>query len=231
MYAGAKNPRTGKTIYPGWPLSSEALTVGANGQPLSGWNRYWGTTEPTRANFWRYWVFNDPNWNWWKFDFDRDLMHATKTIGPLIDQTSANLKAFQARGGKAIVYQGWQDPVVNALDTISYYDRVKSHQGSQAATDKFFRLFLVPGMGHCVGGTGATNFGNQGSPAPMIDADHDLLAALDAWVETGHAPQQIIAAKVVQGATVRTRPLCPYPQKASYNGYGSTDNAANFVCR
>ena len=231
MYAGAKNPRTGKTIYPGWPMSSEALTVGANGQPLSGWNRYWGTTEPTRANFWRYWVFNDPHWNWWKFDFDRDLTRAEKAIGLLVDHTSANLKAFQARGGKAIVYQGWQDPVVNALDTIAYYDRVKAQQGSQAAMDKFFRLFLVPGMGHCAGGTGATNFGNQGGPAPIVDADHDLLAALDAWVETGRAPQQIIASKVVQGRTVRARPLCPYPQKASYKGSGSTDDAASFVCR
>jgi feruloyl esterase len=231
MYAGPKNPRTGEQLYPGWPPGSEALTVAANGAVTSGWQQYWGTSEPTRANFWRYWVFENPQWSWWTFDFDRDLTTADAKVGRAVDQISVDLTAFKARGGKAIVFHGWQDPVVNPLDTIAYFERLRAAQGSHEETDKFFRLFLVPGMGHCSGGTGTTNFGNPNSPPPVISADHDLLTALDRWVERGTAPEKIIASKMVNGSAVRTRPLCSYPAKAVYRGQGSTDDAASFVCR
>lgn len=231
MYGGAKNPRTGEPIYPGWPPTSEALTAAPDGRPLSGWHQYWGGTEPARAAFWRHWVFADPQWNWWSFDFDRDLARADARLGRMVDQVDADLAAFQRRGGKAIVYHGWQDPVANPLDTIAYYERVRAKQGSQRKTDEFFRLFLVPGMGHCSGGTGATSFGNQNAPAPVADAAHDLLSALDAWVERGVAPRRLIASRVEDGKTVRTRPLCPYPQRALHAGRGSTDSADSFVCR
>jgi feruloyl esterase len=231
MYAGARNPRTGAQIYPGWPKGSEALTVAPDGTPITGWHQYWGTAEPTRADFWRLWVFSDSHWNPWTFDFDRDLARADSTVGRMVDQTSTDLDAFRRRGGKAIVYQGWQDPVVNALDTIDYYERLRARQGSQAATDAFFRLFMVPGMGHCGGGPGATSFGNPGPPPPIVDAQHDVLAALDAWVERGVPPDRIVASRVENGAVTRTRPLCPYPRRAAYTGSGRTDDAASFVCR
>ncbi|HEY7501539.1 MAG TPA: tannase/feruloyl esterase family alpha/beta hydrolase [Vicinamibacterales bacterium] len=231
MYEGARNPRTGEQIYPGWPKSSEALTTSSAGQPAAGWQQYWGGAEPARAAFWRHWIFADPKWDWWTFDFDRGVALADRKVGALIDQTDPNIGAFKSRGGKAIVYQGWQDPVTSALDTIAYYEKVRARQGSQRETDRFFRLFLVPGMGHCAGGPGATNFGNTASPSPIVDANHDLLAALDAWVERGVAPSRLIASRVVDGATVRTRPLCPYPQKAVYRGTGSTEDESSFACR
>ena len=231
LYAGARNRRTGEQIYPGWPRSSEALTVNASGLPAIGWHQYWGGAEPVRANFWRHWVFSDSRWSWWSFDFDRDIVRADETVGRMVDQRNPDLSAFAARGGKAIVYQGWQDPVVNALDTIAYYEQVRAARRSQADTDRFFRLFLVPGMGHCSGGTGATSFGNQGGPPPVPDAERDLLHALDAWVENGQAPERIIASRVVDGKTVRTRPLCAYPRKAVYTSKGSVQDAAHFVCR
>jgi feruloyl esterase len=161
MYGGAKNPRTGEQVYPGWPKSSEALTVSPSAAPLSGWQVYWGTSEPTRAAFWSRWVFEDASWNWWSFDFDRDLRRADEKIGTPVDQVNPDIQAFKQGRGKAIVYQGWQDPVVNPIDTIAYFETVRSHQGSQDETDKFFRLFMVPGMGHCTGGTGTTNFGKS----------------------------------------------------------------------
>jgi feruloyl esterase len=231
MYAGARNPRTGEQIYPGWSKSSEALTTLPDGRPGSGWHQYWGTRDPMRVNFWRSWVFNDPQWNPRTFDFDRDLARADESIGKLVDQKNADLSAFKQRSGVAIVYQGWQDPVVNPLDTIAYYERVRSQQGLQQETDRFFRLFLVPGMGHCSGGTGTTNFGNQGGSVPQSDADHDLLSALDRWVEQRTPPDRIIASKVEGGRSVRTRPLCAYPKRAVYLGTGSTDAAENFTCR
>jgi feruloyl esterase len=220
MYAGATNPRTHEQIYPGWPKGSEA-----------GWQQYWGTTEPARVNFWRYWVFDNPNWDPWTFDFDRDLAHADAKVGKMIDQVNPDLTAFRRHGGRAIVYQGWQDPVVSALDTVGYYERLRGRTGSQADTDRFFRLFMVPGMSHCAGGSGTTSFGNQNAPSPLVDAEHDMLSALDAWVERGTPPDRIIASRVVNGSTVRTRPLCPYPRRAVYVGTGSADDAANFVCR
>jgi feruloyl esterase len=231
IYDGPKNPRTGGQVYPGWPPSSEALTTLPDGRPGSGWQQYWGSSEPTRASFWRHWVFGNPDYDWWTFDFDRDLRVADEEVGRMVDQVNPDVSPFKARGGKVLVYQGWQDPVVNALDTIAYYEQVRAGQGSQARTDEFFRLFLVPGMGHCSGGTGATLFGNQGGAAPVVDADHDVLAALDAWVEKGAAPRRIIASRVEGGKVVRTRPLCPYPTRAVYVGQGSTDDAASFACK
>lgn len=220
IYAGPKNPRTGQQLYPGLMVGTE-----------SGWSAYWGSTEPVRADYWRLWVFENPQWNWWSFDYDRDIAFADAKIGALVDQTSTDLSAFKASGAKAIVYQGWQDPVVNAADTIAYFDKVKAVQGSQAELDKFARLFLVPGMGHCSGGAGATNFGNQGGTSPTVDADHDVLMALDRWVDRGTAPERIVATRVVGGNAVRTRALCAHPKKAVYNGSGSSDDAANFSCQ
>lgn len=220
IYAGPKNPRTNEQLYPGLPVGSEF-----------GWPGYWGGVEPVRADFWRLWTYDNPQWNWWTFDFDRDVTFADAKLAALVDQVNPDINAFKARGGKAIVYQGWQDPVVNPIDTIAYYEKVRNLQGSQAETDKFFRLFMVPGMGHCSGGTGAANFGNQGAPSPVIDADHDLLMAMNNWVENGATPGSMIASRVQNGNTVRTRPLCAYPKKAVYKGTGSTDEAASFICQ
>jgi feruloyl esterase len=80
-----------------------------------------------------------------------------------------------------------------------------------------YRLFMVPGMAHCGGGEGPNVF--------------DSMTALEQWVEKRKAPDQIVASRMKDGKAERTRPLCPYPQVAKYNGSGSTDDAANFSCR
>ena len=80
-----------------------------------------------------------------------------------------------------------------------------------------YRLFMVPGMGHCGGGDGTSTF--------------NMISALEQWVEDGQAPDSIPASRVRNGVVDRTRPLCPYPQVAAYKGSGSTDEAANFACR
>jgi feruloyl esterase len=86
-------------------------------------------------------------------------------------------------------------------------------------------------MYHCAGGPATDQFGGAGGDAPIVDPRHDLLSALDAWVDKGIAPQSIIASKKRDGKVVRTRPLCPYPQQAHYVGHGSIDDAANFTCK
>ena len=220
IYEGPMNRRSGAPIYPGQVVGTEA-----------GWPSDWGAAAPVRADFWRLWVYGTPEWDAWGFDFDRDLAFSLAKLGPLVDHVNADLSAFKARGGKLITFQGWADPVVSALDTIAYYDKVRSLQGSQAETDTFFRLFMAPGMDHCRGGPGANVFGNGGVAAPDPSAQNDLLMALDRWVEQGTAPERLIAARVVNGVATHTRPLCAYPKKAVYSGTGSTDVAASFACR
>jgi len=75
---------------------------------------------------------------------------------------------------------------------------------------------MVPGMAHCGGGDGTSNF--------------DMLAALEQWKEQGKVPDQVPASRTREGKVDRTRPLCPYPQVAKYKGTGNTDDAASFVC-
>src|SRR5207244_12577447 len=101
-------------------------------------------------------------------------------------------------------------------------------------TWEFVSRYMVPGIQQCVGGAGPNAFGQAGVPGG--DAQHDIAAALERWVEEGVAPKEIIATKFKSVANptsgvLRTRPLCPYPQTASYKGSGSTDDAANFVCK
>jgi feruloyl esterase len=102
----------------------------------------------------------------------------------------------------------------------------------------FYRLFLVPGMGHCQGGIGTNDFGNNfvsplpDAGCPLPDAEHDLLSALDAWVERRTAPAKIIGTGTALNDPTKTltRPLCPYPQVAHYRGSGDPNDAVNFTC-
>jgi feruloyl esterase len=111
----------------------------------------------------------------------------------------------------------WSDPVISLRNSINYYSSVLAALGGTAAVHDSIRLFMVPGMYHCAGGDGTWNF--------------DSLGALEQWVEQKKAPDRIAASRLTKGVVDRTRPLCPYPQTARYNGTGSTDDEASFVCR
>jgi len=212
IYAGAKNPRTGEQLFAGWPLGSESV----NGALIGGWTGYIvGHEEPSRADFLRYWVFNDPNWDPRTFDFDRDMAY-TDTKMAVVNANDPKLKPFKDHKGKLVMYHGWADPVVPPGDGVRYYEAVQRAMGGPEKTTDFFRLFMVPGMGHCGGGVGPNTF--------------DAVAALDAWVSQGTPPEKIIASHSTNGTVDRTRPLCPYPQVARYKGSGSINEAANFIC-
>jgi feruloyl esterase len=201
----------GAGVFAGWARGTEAL--GGRG---GGWAAYFvGRPEPARLDFWRSWVFENPTWDPRTFDFDRDLAIADRKIG-FVDANDPNLTAFERNKGKLLMYHGWADPVVPPEDGIRYYESVEAAMGGADKTSSFFRLFLAPGMGHCGGGPGPNTF--------------DSLGALDRWVSDGVAPQKLIASHLTNGAVDRTRPLCPYPQVAKWNGSGSTDDAAQFSC-
>jgi feruloyl esterase len=244
-------PKTssGKQIFPGVPFGSEAV----------GWAQYYTgpsfseahakarmgiLANETFANL----VYQDPNWDFASFDPDKSPADAKKAVGHIIDATDPNFTKFKAHGGKLISYHGWADSDITPFATLEYYNTVIAAQGrtdgnaptstSQGAsasglekTQAFYRLFMVPGMGHCRGGPGTNEFGQTGGDG---DADHDVVAALEQWVEKGVAPKKIIATKYSDDdrtkAVQMTRPLCVYPQAAKYKGTGDTNDASNFVC-
>ena len=80
----------------------------------------------------------------------------------------------------------------------------------------FFRTDPVRRSFPCRGGVGTDRF--------------DAMTAVIDWVERGVTPTSLMSSRVEDGKTVRTRPLCPYPQVARYGGSGSIDDAASFTC-
>ena len=157
----------------------------------------------------------------------------------MLNSNNPDLRSFRARGGKLIQYHGWGDAAIPATSSIAYYEKVKDfmnkypdgRSSSAQPLDSFYLLFMVPGMGHCAGGNGPNTFGNR--PGAPIDPDHDVVAALEQWVEKGIAPKQLIGTGKATGdsSATLTRPLCAYPQTAHYNGSGDTNQAANFTCK
>jgi hypothetical protein len=236
---GPRNPRTGRQIYPGyftsaageaasWPLwIAGPATPGASVQAFFG-NGFFGRIihEIPAPGVWDFSTFN----------FDSDVAFADAKAARTFNATEADLSRFTHRNrrGKIIMWHGWEDPAISAADAVDYYRQVV--RANDDATD-FFRLFMVPGMLHCAGGPGPNAFG-QGlaQQQPLSNApEHDVLSALERWVEEGVAPKSIVAVKYVNDNPAlgiqRTRPLCAYPKVAVYKGRGSTDDAASFACR
>lgn len=244
IYDGPKDKRTGKAIYPGYPLGTEGVMTDPS-DPHPGWTGYWSETanphEPSRADMFRYWVFDDPKWNWWTFNWGSDVDTMRRKLGPIFDANDSNLTPFSRAGGKLILFMGWQDPVGTPLEAINYYRAVAQHAGGVTAAQAFARLFMVPGMDHCAGGPGATNFSTatRDSTPPVRDAAHDMTLALEAWVERGQAPRSLIATRYVaadEGTPPEKRPIdfqrpvCAWPSEPAYRG-GDTKLATSFVCR
>lgn len=165
----------------------------------------------------RFIVFKDPNWDYRTFNFDSDMALTAKADNGIMNALDPNLKPFIARGGKIVQYHGWSDPQISPLSSVRYYNTVLDTLGGASKVTDSYRLFMVPGMAHCGGGEGTSNF--------------DMLSAVEQWVEAKKAPDQILASRVRDGKVDRTRPLCPYPQLAKYKGTGSIDDAANFSCK
>jgi len=216
--------RQGKRYFPGWPVGSEV--AGPNGQSAwigqhidtptgqSAWNGYatgfirfiLGPGTPLAG-------LNDAD-AMQKFEFEKNYENLA-FAQDVLDATDPDLSAFRQRGGKLLMYFGWADPQLNPRMGLEYYQDVTAKTGP--STPEFARLFMVPGMFHCGGGIGTSTFD---SATPLIH-----------WVEGGEAPASIPAARIANGKTVRTRPLCPWPEVARYKGSGSIDEAANFTCQ
>jgi feruloyl esterase len=182
------------------------------------WSRLAGGPQPADLflDEFRYVVYQDPNWDWRSFDLERDSAKA-HAIDKNVDELNPNLTAFEKHGGKLLLYHGWADQQVAPGSSVEFYKAVLDSSGGPEQTSNWIRLFMAPGMAHCSGGEGPDTF--------------DKISAMEQWVEQGKTPDQIIAAHKTAGKIDRTRPLCPYPQVAHYNGTGSIDEASNFSCR
>lgn len=206
LYNGVRNPRTGERLAFGNTRGVEGL--------LGGRTQEAPAAEPALPSpFYRYFIFENESWDWTKFDFDKDVAFADKKLGNVMNNYDPDLSGLKAKGGKLIHYHGWADPQPSPENSVEYFQEVQQKLGN---TSDFYRLFMVPGMGHCQGGGTTDQF--------------DKIGLIRAWVEEGKAPDAIIAQRMVNGKADRTRPLCPQPKIARYKGSGSTDDAANFSC-
>jgi feruloyl esterase len=207
IYSAAVNPRTKQEIFPGHERGSElGWATMAGPQPFA-----------IGLEFFRFAVFQDPTWDPGRFDFDRDYARAQRVAKGEINALDPNLRPFFARGGRLIQYHGWSDPQISPRTSVEYHDAVVATLGRDRVSNNY-RLFMVPGMAHCRGGEGTDRF--------------DMMSALENWVEKGTAPDRISASRApATGRPLRTRPLCPYPLTARYNGSGSIDDERNFTCR
>jgi feruloyl esterase len=202
IYAGPANPRTKEKIWPGLFPGSEL-----------DWNFFTESQNPIGiATSALRMIKGDAT----AIDFDRDVTLADRSDMARLNASNPDIAEYVRQGGKLILSGGWNNALVPAGAVLDYYNRVRNTLGAER-TRSVVRLYMVPGMIECNGGPGTDTF--------------DMLAVMRNWTERGQAPNEVLASRVEHGKVVRTRPLCPYPQVATYRGRGSTDDATNFVCR
>jgi feruloyl esterase len=205
IYAGAKF-KDGSPIYSGFEPGSEL-----------NWN-FMIEKEPfsVNLNYFKGMVFEDPDWDFRTFDVDRDTKLGIERTSKYVDGNNPDLRPFKASNGKLIIVSSWNSLALPPRQVAEYYRSVEKAMGGADQTRDFARLFSIPGAGGCVVGENFRAF-----------------EALQAWVEEGKAPEQIIFQHTTAdrgGEVYRTRPVCAYPKVAKYKGSGDIDDAANFSC-
>ena len=202
-----------KRIYPEYPIGLEA-EIGA-------WDWWISGTSDQKPSLhyllsthtYKYFVFNDANWDYTKYEF-KNYSKETQFAASFLDAAHTDYSEFKKRNGKMIIYHGWNDPCVSAYSTIEHYEAAMQKNKD---LNSYIELFLLPGVLHCGGGTGCDNV--------------DWLALIQAWVEKNQAPDRVISSKQVQGKTVATRPVYPYPKVTVYGGSGDASQEKSYVVK
>ena len=169
------------------------------------------------------------------YDYDADpkrgnLYYMGQTLGWLRYAGNPDLRRFRDQGGKLILWHGWDDMEVAPGASADYYEITERAMGGRDETQKFFRLFMLPGVAHCRRG-------------PGCDAV-DWITYLERWVEQGQAPDEVISHHLVKeqnylglprpryplpaGSFDHTRPVYPYPAIAQYRGRGDPAQASSW---
>jgi hypothetical protein len=228
IYAGVHDS-SGRSIFPGYLPGAE------EGQ--GGWSLWIIGPAPGKSlmaafvnGYFSDMVYDDPHWGVKTFSLESGLKTAKARTAEALDAINPDLAAFRSLGGKLILYHGWDDPAIPAVNTVHYYESVAAKLGGKA-TDSFVRLYLLPGVQHCGGGPGADNIGSS-SASTSTDPERNARLVLENWVENGTAPEALIATKGDEAghAPAMTRLLCPYPQSAKYNGSGDPKSANSYAC-
>ena len=207
----------GERIFQGFPLGGE--------NDPGGWDTWIAGTAAREergvpnlhygfgTELYKYFVFDDPNWDYTSYDFSTWAEDVAQTA-EVLDATDTDLDPLRDAGGKIIFWTGWSDPALTALGMIDYYERVEA---GDAAVRDYARLFMLPGVLHCGGGPGPDRV--------------DWLTAIEDWVERGTPPGRLVATRLgTSGEPVLTRPVCPYPESAAHTGAGPTNDEASFRC-
>ncbi len=212
IYQGPRNSR-------GQPIHVGASTYGSE----LNWLGQYVDSEQSPAIFvswsedrFRYLDFFEdpgPRWTYRDVDYDRDPPRV-RGNSLIYDAVNPDLRRFKANGGKMIAFSGWADQQVVPANFTDYYETVVRTMGGLAPTREFYRLFMMPGVGHCQGGPGADTV--------------DYLTYLENWVEKGEAPESMLAGHYEDGKRTFTRPLFPYPDVARFKGKGDSKDATNW---
>lgn len=239
IYAGPRNPVTGIQQFPGYEPGTETSPGSWSGWIIA------DAPEHTIQYFFATSYFQDAvyertPWSLKTMDFDKDVAIADQKVGTVVSSINPDLRSFRDHGGKLIQYHGWGDGAIAPESSIDYYEQVADflarypdprNPRPQPQAD-FYRLFMVPGLGHCFGGAGPVSFGQlvAQSAEGRGDPERDILAALVQWVESGIAPEKLIGTGTSPSEPSKTlsRPIYPYPTLTRYNGQGDPNNAASF---
>jgi tannase/feruloyl esterase len=209
IYSGPVNPRTKEAIYSPLYPGSEL-----------GWGQLAGGAEPLGIplEFFKYYVFKDPSWNYKArpIDFDRDIERSDEVVDA--NAVNPDLRNFFARGGKLLLVDGWNDTAVPPKVAVDYYKRVVATVGQRAVRESM-RFFMVPGMNHGPGTNGLDNY------------NFDSLGIIEQWKQTGRAPEQLIVSHFKDGMEVGKRLVCQYPQVEMYKGSGNSEDSGSYRCR
>ena len=241
IYRGPHN--SSGQLYVGTPLSAEYLTDPTN--PNSSGFRS-ALSDILMPDMYRYWVFDPPpgpTWDMMTFNWETDpeVVKASTCsqcidgdcntysltaeldaveLSPSAAPNMGGLEPFKAKGGKMIHYHGWADALVSAFTSTHFYETVLSQMGV-AETKGFYKLYMAPGLGHVAGGIG------------YLHTWTDAMTALVNWVENNEEPGALIGTRGAISAwdwPAMSRPLCPYPEVARYNGTGDMWDAGSFMC-
>ncbi|MGR6465825.1 tannase/feruloyl esterase family alpha/beta hydrolase [Rhizobium sp. PAMB 3182] len=172
----------------------------------------------------QYFVEKDPKFDVRKFGVTADGTISRAAVERFLEGTNEGngtnldtIKTFLGSGRKLILYHGLGDHALSPFRTIRYYDDLAKENGGYDALSKDARLFTVPDMNHCSGGTGPDKF--------------NTLKALEKWVEQGEAPTSLLAeSRQEDNSVTRSMPLCAYPTMAAYDGKGDVNDAASWSC-
>jgi hypothetical protein len=196
-------------IYPGFPFGLEG-EAGSWDTWISGSRESPSLHYMFGTNMFKYLVYNNPAWDYSHYNY-KSFFEETRYASSYLDATQTDYTEFKKRNGKMIMYHGWNDPALSAFATIQHYEEaMKKDQNLQSN----IRLFVIPGVLHCGGGTGPDNI--------------DWVKQIQDWVEIDKAPERLIFSKMENGKPVMTRPVFPFPKVAAYSGTGDPADEKNF---